>query len=233
MRSILRLGFLACCFAALSACGAPPPPELPPDEIVQRAAKGMAGQSTLRFTIDIAGTPAMLNPALGLALRSGEGVFARPDRMGVHLKLVGPVAIEADMIALGDEQYITNFLSKEWEPLPAEIGFNPAVMFHPEFGLEKTLEGGLDDSELVGVEPIDGVQAYYVKGRIDGSRLWRMSGGLIGSSTVDVDVWVDPQTFAVRKIVLVDPTTDPGDPSIWTMTFSKFGEPVTIEAPDL
>src|SRR3990172_3461065 len=165
MRSILRLGFLACCFAALSACGAPPPPELPPDEIVQRAAKGMAGQSTLRFTIDIAGTPAMLNPALGLALRSGEG--------------------------------------------------------------------GLDDAELVGVESIGDAQMYHVKGRIDGSRLWRMSGGLIGSSTVDVDVWVDPQTFAVRKIVLVDPTTDPGDPSIWTMTFSKFGEPVTIEAPDL
>ncbi len=233
MRLILRFGILACCFAALSACGAPPPPELPPDEIVQRAAKGMASQNTLRFTIDIAGAPAMLNPALGLALRSGEGVFARPDRMGVHLKLVGPVAIEADMIALGDEQYITNFLSKEWEPLPAEIGFNPAVMFHPEFGLEKTLEGGLDDAELVGVEPIDGAQAYYVKGRIDGSRLWRMSGGLIGSSTVDVDVWVDPQTFAVRKIVLVDPTTDPGNPSIWTMTFSKFGEPVMIEAPDV
>ncbi|HET7088852.1 MAG TPA: LppX_LprAFG lipoprotein [Anaerolineae bacterium] len=233
MRLILRFGILACCFAALSACGPPPPPELPPDEIVQRAAKGMASQNTLRFTIDIAGTPAMLNPALGLALRSGEGVFARPDRMGVHLKLVGPVAIEADMIALGDEQYITNFLSKEWEPLPAEIGFNPAVMFHPEFGLEKTLEGGLDDAELVGVESIDGAQAYYVKGRIEGSRLWRMSGGLIGSSTVDVEVWVDPQTFAVRKIVLVDPTIDPGNPSIWTMTFSKFGEPVTIEAPDV
>ena len=233
MRLILQLGILACCFAALCACGTPPPSDLPPDEIVQRAAKGMAGQSTLRFTIDIAGAPAMLNPALRLSLRSAEGMFARPDRMGVHLKLVGPVAIEADMIALGDKQYITNFLSKEWEPLPAEIGFNPAVMFHPEFGLEKTLGGGLDDAELVGVEAIDGAQAYHVKGRIDGSRLGRMSGGLIGTGTVDVDVWVDPQTFAVHKIVLVDPTTDPGNPSIWTMTFSKFGEPVTIEAPDI
>jgi hypothetical protein len=106
-------------------------------------------------------------------------------------------------------------------------------MFHPEFGLEKTLEGGLDDAEMVGVESIDNAQVYHVKGRIDGSRLGRMSGGLIGSSTVDVDVWVDPQTFTVRKVVLVDPSADSENPSIWTLTFSKFGEPVTIQAPDL
>ena len=233
MRLGLWLGAAMSSIAALSACSAPPPPELPPDEITQRAAKAMLDQHTMRFRFEIDGAPVMLNPAIGLSLRHGEGILVRPDRMGVHLKLGGPVAIEADMIALGDEQYITNFLSKEWEPLPADLGFNPAVMFHPEFGLEKTLEGGLDQAQLAGVVSLDGATVYHVKGRMAGARLWRMSGGLIGSGTVDIGVWVDPQTFVVRKIVLSDPSAEPENPSVWTMTFSKFGEPFVIEAPDL
>jgi lipoprotein LprG len=204
---------------------------LPPDELVQRAASAMLDQHTLAFKIEIDGAPVTINPALGLALRSAEGLFARPDRMGVHLKIVSLVSIEADMIALGDEQYITNFLTKEWEPLPAEFGFNPAVMFHPEFGLERTLEGGLDGATLLGVESIDGAQAYRVKGSLDGARLQVMSGGLIGTQVIPVEVWIDAQTFVVRRTVLVDAPVDAEEPSTWTLTFSKFGEPVTIERP--
>ena len=135
------------------------------------------------------------------------------------------------MIALGDDQYLTNFLTHEWEPLPPEFGFNPAVMFHPEFGLEKTLEGGLDAAELIGVESIDGAQAYRVKGSLDGIRLQFMSGGLIGTGRVEAELWVDAQTFIVRRTVLQDPSVDSEEPSTWTLTFSKFGTPVAIEKP--
>ncbi len=231
MRLRPRPGIALLAFALLSACSAPGLPDLPPDEIVQRAAKAMLDQSTLHFKIEIGGAPVTINPTLGLSLRSAEGDFARPDRMGVHLKIVSLVSIEADMIALGDDQYLTNFLTGEWEPLPAEFGFNPAVMFHPEFGLEKTLEGGLDDAALAGVESIDGAQAYRVKGSLDGARLQFMSGGLIGTGRVEAELWVDAETFIVRRTVLIDASVDPEKPSTWTLTFSKFGAPVTIEAP--
>jgi lipoprotein LprG len=217
---------------ALSACGPPPPPDLSPDEIVRRAASATLNQDTLHFRIEIDGAAVTINAALSLSLRSAEGDFERPDRMGVHLKIatLGP-AIEADMIALGDEQYITNFLTKQWEPLPAEFGFNPAVMFHPEFGLEKTLEAGLDETANAGVESIGGSQVYHVTGSLDGSRLQMMSGGLISAARVEVEVWVDAQTFVVRRTRLIDPSLDPDRPATWTLTFSNFGEPVEIEAP--
>ena len=228
----IRLEIVLASLALLPACGPPPPPELPPDQIVQRAARAMLDQSTLHFKIEIGGAPVMINPALGLSLRAGEGDFARPDRMGAHLKIVSPIAaIEADMIALGDEQYITNFLTRQWEALPAEFGFNPAVMFHPEFGLEKTLEAGLDGAALAGVELLNGAQAYRVRGSLDGARLQLMSGGLIGVGRIEVEVWIDAQTFAVYRTLLLDASTDPQKPSTWTLTFSKFSEPVTIEAP--
>lgn len=219
------------CGVLLAACGAPPPPDLPPDEIVLRAARTMLDQDTLHFKLEIGGAPVTINPALGLSLRSGEGDFMRPDRMGVHLKIVGLVSIEADMIALGDEQYLTNFLTKAWEPLPAEFGFNPAVMFDPQFGLEKTLEAGLDGASLAGVESLDGAQVYRVTGSLDGERLQVMSGGLMGTGRIEVEVWVDASTFAVRRTVLTDASLDPQKPSTWTLTFSKFGAPVNIEAP--
>ncbi|HEY4687970.1 MAG TPA: LppX_LprAFG lipoprotein [Anaerolineae bacterium] len=230
MRYCLRLVVLS--LFLLSACGAPPPPDLPPNDIIQRAATVMLDQDTLHFKVEIGGAAVTINPGLGLALRSAEGDFVRPDRMGVHLKIVTPVAaIEADMIALGDEQYLTNFLTRQWEPLPAEFGFNPAVMFDPEHGLEQTLKGGLDDASLAGVESIDGAQAYRVKGSLDGARLQVMSGRLIGTDRVPVEVWVDAQTFLVRRTVLIDASKDAEKPSTWTLSFSKFGEPVTIEAP--
>ncbi|HLF27594.1 MAG TPA: LppX_LprAFG lipoprotein [Anaerolineae bacterium] len=225
------IGLLGVSLAILSACS-PPPPELPPDEVVQRAANAMLDQSALHFTIAIEGKPVTINSALGLSLRSAEGRFVRPDRMGVHLKIVASLAaIEADMIALGEEQYLTNFLTQAWEPLPAEFGFNPAVLFHPEFGLEQTLAGGLDGAANAGVESIDGAQVYRVRGSLDGARLQFMSGGLISTGRVDVDVWVDAQTFVVRRTVLVDATTDSEQPSTWILTFSKFGEPASIEKP--
>jgi len=231
-RPIARGAILALVTLIVPACGAPPPPELPPGEIVQRAARTMLAQSSLHFKIEISGAAVTINPGLGLSLRSAEGDFARPDRMGVFLKIISPVAaIEADMIALGDEQYITNFLTQQWEPLPAEFGFNPAVMFHPDYGLEKTLQGGLDDAALAGVESIDGAPAYRVAGSLDGARLQFMSGGLISAGRVDVDVWVDAQAFAVRRVVLVDTATSAEKPSTWTLSFGKFGVPVTIEAP--
>ncbi|MGH9510459.1 MAG: LppX_LprAFG lipoprotein [Terriglobales bacterium] len=215
----------------VSSCSAPPP-NLPPDEIIQRTAKAMLDQQTMHFKIDISGARVTINPALGLSLRSSEGDFARPDRMGLRAKIISPVAaMEADMIALGDEQYITNFLTKQWELLPAEFGFNPAVMFHSEFGLEKTLEAGLDDTALVGIESIDGAQTYRVKGSLAGTRLQFMSGGLISTGRVDVEVWVDTQTFNIRRTVLVDHRTDAEEPTTWSISFSQFGEPVEIEAP--
>lgn len=227
-----RRGIIVCILIALPACGAPPPPDLKPDEVISRAATAMLAQNSMHFKIEISGAPVSINKPLGLSLRSAEGDFTRPDRMGAHLKIVSPVAaIEADMIALGNDQYVTNFLTQKWEPLPAEFGFNPAVMFHPEHGLEKTLEAGLDNASSAGVESIDGAPAYHVKGSLDGARLQFMSGGLISTGRVEVDVWSDAQAFTVRRAVLVDTSTDPQKPSTWTITFSKFGQPVSIEAP--
>jgi len=215
----------------LTACGTPIP-QIPPAEVIPRAGEAMLQAPTFHFKIDIAGKPVVLNQTTQLMLRSAEGDFARPDKMGVHLKvLVAIAAAELDMIALGNEQYLTNVLTKQWEVLPAKFGFNPAVMFDPQVGLEQLLKAGLDNTHWIGVEDLDGQSAYHVQGSISGEKLQGMSGGLIGKGPVDVDLWIEPDTFLPRKAVIVDKDSDPEKPTTWTMTFSSYGKDVNITAP--
>jgi len=217
----------------LAACN-PTLPDLPPGEIVTRAGEAMLNVPSMHFKIDISGAPVVLNPTTALQLRSVEGDFGRPDKMGVHLKVIVAVAAaEMDMIALGNEQYVTDVLTKKWEVLPPQFGFNPAIMFDPKVGLEQVLKGGVDNAQLVGVESIDGINAYRIKGSLDGARVQGMSGGLLSKGRMDVELWAEGSTFLPRKAILIDTGSDPKNPSTWTLSFSSFGKTVDITAPQL
>ena len=217
----------------LTACG-PALPYLPPNEIVTHAGQAMLEVPTFHFKIEIAGSPVYLNRVTALQLRSAEGDFSRPDRMGVHLKVIAAVAAaELDMIALGNEQYLTNILTRQWAVLPPEFGFNPAVRFDPKVGLEQVLSGGIDDAQLVDVESLDNVNVYHIKGTLDGARVQGMSGGLIGTSRVEAEVWVDGYTFVPRKAIVIDRSVNTEKPTIWTLTFGSYGKTVNIVAPQL
>lgn len=217
----------------LSACG-PSLPNIPPDEVIRQAGEAMLGAPSFHFKIEIEGAPVYLNKAVDLSLRSAEGDFTRPDRMGVHLKVIAAVvAAEMDMIALGNEQYVTNVMTKKWEVLPPEFGFNPAIMFDPKVGLEQLLKSGLDDPHWIGVEPVNGQEAFHLQGSISGEKLQGMSGGLISKGLISVDLWLAPDTYLPRQAAIVDKGSDPTKPTTWTMTFSSYGKKVTITAPQV
>jgi lipoprotein LprG len=217
----------------LAACGTDIP-QIPPAEVITRAGDAMLQSPAFHFKIDISGKPVILNQLTRLSLRSAEGDFARPDKMGVHLKaLLSVAAAELDMIALGDEQYLTNVLTKQWEVLPPEFGFNPAIMFDPKLGLEQVLKGGLDNAHWIGVEDLNGKSVFHLQGSLSGERLQGMSGGLIGKGPIDVDLWIEPDTYLPRKAVIVDKDSDAEKPSTWTMTFSSYGKDMNITAPEV
>jgi lipoprotein LprG len=219
--------------ALLAACS-PDVPQIPPAEVITRAGEAMLQSPSFHFKIDISGKPVVLNQLTQLSLRSAEGDFARPDKMGVHLKvLAAALAAELDMIALGDEQYLTNVLTRKWEVLPPEFGFNPAIMFDPQMGLEQTLKAGLENPHWIGVEDLDGKSVFHLQGSISGGKLQGMSGGLISTGPVDVDLWVEPGTYLPRKAVIVDKGSDAEKPTLWTLTFSSYGKQTQIAAPQV
>ena len=144
----------------------------------------MLAAPSFHFKIDLSGERVVLNELTQLVLRSAEGDFARPDRMGVHLKVIAAVAAaELDMIAFGNEQYLTNILTQQWEVLPPEFGFNPAVMFDPKVGIGAGVERRHRQSRNWSAWKRSIARTSITsRAALDGARVQGMSGGLIGTA---------------------------------------------------
>jgi len=142
-----------------------------------------------------------------------------------------------DVITIAETQWQTNLVTGEWEELPPNWGFNPAVLFDDEVGLQAVLTSDL--SNLEQLPPANLVESegpdqllYTVTADVAGDRLYEMSGFLIGPREVSVQLWIAPETFELIRAVVTEPEPDSEEEfSIWQIDFSNYGELVEIEPP--
>ena len=224
-----------------AACRTPPPPALPPAEIVQRAAARMKAMDGFHFVIDRSGGPAYLDPAETLSFRRAEGDFVAPDRARAVVRVVTPgLVTEVSVVSVAAVQWQTNVLTGQWEELPPNWGFNPAVLFDADVGLQAILAADVTDLVLAGTETLaDGPDKplYALAGRVAGERLYQMSGSLIGPEPSAVQLWLAPETFELHRVIVTEPSADEpsaaDEPSVWQVDFSDFDQVVAIEPPVL
>ena len=208
-------------------------PTITPLEIVSRSADAMLSVESLHFSIERDGALAYIDSGNLLAFKRAQGDFQAPDRMRAVIRVITAFTpVDMGMVALGDEQYTTDPITGEWGRLPPEWGqLDLVVIFDPETGIQQLLKDGVIDLELVGMEEIDGRPQYRISGRASGERMYDMTLGFIGQGDVELDIWIDAEDYYVRRLEIVDPVTDPEDPTTWTLEFSNFGQAVEIEAP--
>jgi lipoprotein LprG len=238
-RKVLTLGLPLLLLFYLSACQSEPTPsatatpELPPLEIAARAAEAMLSLDSLHFSIERDGALAYIDTQQLFAFKRAEGDLELPDRMRALLRVITAFTpIDLGMVVLGDEQYATDPITGEWGWLPSEWGqFSLLVLFDPETGLQRLLKDGIFDLTLTGHEEIEGQRHYRLAGQASGERMQAMTMGFIGHGDVGLEVWIGAQDFYVRRLRIVEPETDPDDPTTWYLEFSKIGEPVEIIAP--
>jgi len=220
-----------------AACRGSIPPPPPPDEIIAGAAARLQGITGVHFVIDRTGAPAYLDPGNTLSLRRAEGDFVAPDRARAVVRVIAPgLVTEISVISVAEIQWETNVLTGEWEELPPDWGFNPAVLFDAEVGLQSILATDLTEVEFVETQKIeDGPdeQLYHLQGRVGGEKLFRVSGGLIGPQPMAIELWVAPETFELYRVVLTEPEAGADEPSIWQVDLSRFDQVVEIAPPDL
>jgi lipoprotein LprG len=219
----------------LIACRPPPSlPELPAGEIVQRSSDRMMALDGFRFVIDRSGEPTYLDLAQTIAFRRAEGYFVAPDKTRATVRIIAPgLVADVHVIAIGLNQWETNVLTGQWQELPPDWGFNPAILFDHENGLPAILANDLwHVAQQPPAQLKDGPNKllYNVAGQVDGRRLHIMSAGLLGPDMMDIALWIDPDDFNLHR-ALVTTSGNENEITIWQLDFTDFGRVVDIQPP--
>ncbi len=235
MKNRLSLVVIVILVALAASCGPRKPPDLPAEEIINRSVERMKSLKGFHFLIDRSGEPAYLDAAEQFAFRRAEGEFVSPDKAIASVRIITPGVVgEIQAVGIGDRYWETNYLTGNWEELPSGMGFNPAVLFDPEVGLQPILQSDL--SEITVLDPVEIEELpdkflYHLRGKIAGENLYTMSYGLMGPDTMDVEIWIDPNSFDVIRVLITQLHPEKTEPTIWQVDFWNFDKVVDIEPP--
>ena len=176
-----------------------------------------------------------------------EGDYVAPDR--VHMTLVMEMNGEAtpaiEVIAIGDDIYARDPETGEW--LPDEEGEE----YEDYTGLEEFALGSIEymkafeGTSVLADEEINGISCFHIKGIVDPANMADTAQELIPDETepMTAELWIGKSDYLVHQmeigIELEEDSGDTGEIPIsagsfnFTYQFSRYNEPVTIEAPDL
>jgi hypothetical protein len=233
-----RFGLLAMLLAGLAlaaACGgggekaAPTPATLPPaDEVLPKVVERVGAVKSFHFRLEHENG---LSPMpLDLKLKTAEGDVQVPDRMKAKLEAdVAGALLRVEVVGIGEEGWMTNPFSREWQPLPA--GTTISAIFDPAAGIQ-AVAGSLQDVRVVGVEKVGGDNTYLLEGKVDSGVLAAAVPIAEPGLTVNVKVWVGVDDYNIRQVRLEGPFA-PGEPEniVRILTLSNFDESVSIEPP--
>jgi len=194
--------------------------------------KGMVG---FHFIIDRQGAPAFVDEGNTIAFRRTDGDFVAPDQTQATVRVIAPgIVAELKIISLGDDYWETNLVSGEWQHLPGGMGFNPAILFDPQVGLQSILETDLSALNLVGMEELEevpGKKLYAITGQLLGGKLYQMSYGMIGPEQVQVKMWIAPVTYDLYRVFITEPANSGRAERTWQVDFYNFGQAAAILPP--
>lgn len=209
----------------------PPTPTPSPADIVRDAGAAMSNLESVRFTINRTGGRAFVDAEKQITLNEALGIYKAPDSAAAELDVSGlGLNLKVQTIAIGEEQWLTNFLTQQWETLPDNLGFNPADIFGPD-GFESLLDENVTEVSAERSESVDGTNLSAFDVTVEGDRVGKITAGVASSnSPVEMTVWIDRSTDLIHQISFETPS-DGDEPIGWLLKFINFNEPVTIEAP--
>lgn len=198
----------------------------------------MASLEGFEFLIERSGEPVFLDYEGTISFRRAEGQFTSPDRVNTSVRVILPgLVTEVQIISVEGTQWETNLLTGEWQASDPRYSFNPSLLFSPETGIPAVLAHELTDPVLLGMEEIPevpGKKLYALETVMQGDSAYQMTFGMIDNEPLRVKLWIDPVTFDLYRVLLVDPA-NPGDEedTLWQIDFWSFGSTFQIEPPTI
>jgi hypothetical protein len=229
-----RLLLWLCLNLLLTACAGVPTPLPSAQALLDQSAQAMQALRSAHFVVERTGAPAYVDEGNTLIFRRAEGDFATPDQARAAVRVIGAAFVaDVNVVALGDRYWETNPLTGAWGNYSG-FGYNPAALFNPETGLPALMRLDLTNLRLVGVEQLEdfpGEKLFHLAAEAPGEHASAMTAGLVGRGRVTLEWWIQPQTGYTLRLRVVEPETDPKDPTVWVVDFDSFDKPVTLTPP--
>ncbi len=159
-----------------------------------------------------------------------SGDFQPPDRVQamVSMTMFG-FTIDMETITIGETAYAVNPLTGEWE-----VSTEPASPFAPE-DFTAVAPEEIEDLVLVGEETLDGTRVYHLRGVVGSEVLGEALAGTEGE--IRVEHWIGVEDGWLRQSVIEGELSMPDEAGTIelsvTITYSDYGQEVTIEPPEM
>lgn len=209
---------------SLMACGGSSAAELPLDEALSTAGNQFDALQSVRFDITVEGVPVYFDDDGTLSATSADGQYLAPESFQAVVDVTAfGLSTQLGAISVGADRWITNPVTGAWALLPFGTGFNPLVLFDPDDGVGATVRRL--DATLV---EFDG--RYHVRGKVGGPTVKVLTAGLVEEGELDVDLFIDGDSLQIVELSFDVEGTE--GISEWTIEFSEFDKPVTIDPPE-
>lgn len=216
----------------LSACNTGNEEEPPPDPValLTEAATNIRSGDTFRMEVRHSGADYLVSvyldtDASGLSQSTAQVAFRRalaqyvaPDTLQADVSIIlGGITTRLQIFSQGDDQWfklpVTPWIKGDFAP-----GFNPETLIAEDTGFQAAL-ASLTDLNYQGVETLeDGTSVFHLNGTANGPDVTALLVGLIeAEGLVPVDVYISQDERLPVRLIIVQPETDPVDPTTWTI----------------
>jgi lipoprotein LprG len=208
------------------ACGGSSKPKADPETLLHNAKVVIDSTPSVHF-----GLSSQNVSGGGINLTGGEGDLARPDQLqGSFTVVVNGSNANVKVAAKGGVFMVQlPFQSHYSRTSPSSFGLgDPSQLLDPTHGLSGLLVEGTN-AQVSGQERISGELLYEVTSTVPGTAVPLLPNSK-PSQPVTVVSAIDPHTYQLRQISLTGPFTSSSN-STYTVTLTKYGEPVNITLP--
>lgn len=220
----------------LSACGGGDSSilseDIPVETVLNNASQRMVDIETMRFDMRIKGET-YIDPDRTIRLLHAIGDMARPNMVSVEfqVEVLGAQTLSMRMISVGGDSWTTDIVTGNWGDAPPEFGYDPSMLYDNQEGLGPVI-GKILMPELVGVEEVNGRQAYHVSGTSSGETIAPMTNNTMHGDEIGIDVWIDGEMWDILRVVVEEPEgSEAPNPATWTMNLTEHNKQMSIEPP--
>ena len=234
--SLLLLTLLVGCSSPSPTPAVPtaePTPTPDPRAILRQTGEAMESLTSAQFDITRTGGPVFMDADGLLRINQATGSYSAPDAVQVTIRLAVPGSnVEVQTVAMGETQWITNFLNGQWEQLPPGWGFNPAILFSEAEGWRPLLTENLTAVSPLTEEALNGQNTLVIEATVEGERVSNLTAGVVDiTEPLVLKLWLDPTTYTITQAQFTTPAQRGDEPAEWLLQFSNYNAAVTITPP--